>query len=93
MGIRLSLGAEEGRLVAVVVARRLGAALLGTAAGLLLAIWTGRFLASLLFGVQAFDPITYAGVALFLTLVAALASWLPARRIAGLDPSRVLRAD
>ncbi len=93
MGIRLSLGAEEGRLVAVVVAHRLGAALLGTAAGLLLATWTGRFLASLLFGVQAFDPVTYAGVALFLTLVAALASWLPARRITGLDPSRVLRAD
>lgn len=93
MGIRLSLGAEEGRLVAAVVTRRLLSTLAGTAAGLLLAGWAGRFLAGLLFGVEAFDPGTYGVVALSLTLISVVASWLPARRIASLDPATVLRAD
>jgi ABC-type lipoprotein release transport system permease subunit len=48
---------------------------------------------SLLYGVSATDPVTYGGVAIALVGVAVLASWLPARRAAGVDPSRALRAD
>jgi ABC-type lipoprotein release transport system permease subunit len=62
---------------------------LGLAGGLL----TTRVLTTLLYGVEATDPLTFAAVALALGGVALLASWLPARRAAGVDPMVALRAD
>ena len=52
-----------------------------------------RLMTSLLFGVTPADPLTYGGVTAFLLAVASLASWLPARRAATLDPTTALRAD
>jgi putative ABC transport system permease protein len=51
----------------------------------------GRFVASLLYGLKSWDPATYAGSATMLILVALAASWIPARRAAGVDPIRALR--
>ncbi len=93
MGVRMSLGAGEDRLVGSVVARGLGAGLAGTAAGLLLAAGAGPLLAGFLFGVEPFDASTYGAAALLLLLVTGTACWLPARRIARLDPATVLRGD
>jgi len=52
-----------------------------------------RVLAALLFGVDPIDPLTMAGAAALLALVAAAATWLPARRASALDPAQALRAD
>jgi len=92
MGVRYSLGAEERGLVAMVVKEALVPGGVGAVAGLILAAWVGRLLAGLLFGVQALDPLTYGAVAFFLAVVSVAASYLPARRIASLDPAEVLRA-
>jgi ABC-type lipoprotein release transport system permease subunit len=59
--------------------------------GLVAAAATGRFIRGLLFGVQPIDPITYATVAGSLALVALVASWIPARRAARIDPVIALR--
>jgi putative ABC transport system permease protein len=65
----------------------------GVGLGLLAAGFLSSVVSSLLFGVNALDPLTYGSVAIGLVAVAAVASWLPARRAAGVDPSRALRED
>ncbi|HEY3516407.1 MAG TPA: hypothetical protein VGL98_05120, partial [Gammaproteobacteria bacterium] len=57
------------------------------------AVGIARFMESLLFGVQPFDVSTYAAVALLLAVVAAFASWLPARRASAVDPAEALAAE
>jgi ABC-type antimicrobial peptide transport system permease subunit len=68
-------------------------ALIGIALGLVVALAVNRFMESLLFGVQANDPLTFIGVCVVLVAVAALAGYLPARRAANVDPLESLRAD
>ena len=68
-------------------------AVLGVGAGLVGAWLLSSVMTTLLFGVSATDPLTYASVALVLSLVAAIASWLPAQRAAGVDPAQALRRD
>jgi ABC-type antimicrobial peptide transport system permease subunit len=63
---------------------------IGAAIGIAMAAGTSRLLTSVLFGVSAFDPIAFAGAALFLTGVAAVASLPPTRRAARLDPMTTL---
>jgi putative ABC transport system permease protein len=92
MGVRFSLGAEGRGLVAMVVGDALLPALCGAAVGLVLAAAAGRLIAGFLFGVSAFDAPTYGAAAGFLIVVSLAASWLPARRVASLDPAEVLRA-
>jgi len=92
MGVRFSLGAEERGLVAMVVKEALLPGVIGAAGGLIASAWVGRLLAGFLFGVEAFDPLTYGVVAASLAVVSLAASYLPARRIASLDPAEVLRA-
>jgi putative ABC transport system permease protein len=70
---------------------RLGAA--GIGLGLLAALVLTRAMTSLLVGVKAIDPLTFAGMAVVFLAIAALASWLPAHRAAGLDPATVLREE
>jgi len=65
----------------------------GVVLGLLGAGAMSTVMKSLLFGVSATDPLTYAAVAVTLVAVAALASWIPASRAAGVDPSTALRAE
>jgi ABC-type antimicrobial peptide transport system permease subunit len=93
IGVRLALGAQRGEILRMVVGRGLVLALLGVVAGLAAAFALSRLLVAVLYGVRPADPLTFAGMALVLVLTAALASWLPARRAAALDPVETLRAD
>ena len=93
LGIRIALGATRQKVVSLVLTRGLVLTVVGVGVGLVAAFWMTRVLASLLFGVDALDPVTYAGVAIVLVGVAALASWIPARRAARVDPVIAMRAE
>jgi putative ABC transport system permease protein len=91
LGIRVALGAPTRRLVGSVVGSALRVTLVGVAIGLLGAWALRRSLDTLLFGVSATDPWTFVGIAALLTIVAAVASLLPARRATQADPMLALR--
>jgi len=91
-GVRAALGASPGQLVAGVVRRGMALASIGIVAGCVGAIAVGRLLASLLYGLPARDPLTLACAVGILTLVAAVACWVPARRASRVDPVAALRA-
>jgi ABC-type antimicrobial peptide transport system permease subunit len=93
IGIRMALGAEGGALKKMFVQSGLVLTGLGVAIGLGAAAGLTRLMTSLLYGVSALDPITYAAVPLALGAVAMLASYLPARRAVRVDPVEALRAD
>jgi predicted permease len=92
IGIRTALGARPRSIVALVVRQAAGVAACGIAAGSWLAFASARWIQTLLFGVDAHDPVSFAVVPTILVLVAAAASVVPAVRAARLDPVRVLRA-
>lgn len=91
IGIRLSLGAQTGDILRMVLRSGMILTVLGLAIGLPIAFALARALATLLFGVEAADPFSFIGLPLILAAVAALACYLPARRAARLDPLRALR--
>jgi ABC-type antimicrobial peptide transport system permease subunit len=91
IGIRMALGATSLGVLGVVVGHAFRLALAGVAAGMLGAIVLVRFLKTMLFDVQPFDPPTLAAVALLLTSVAVFSAWLPARRASRIDPMDALR--
>ncbi|HET7041145.1 MAG TPA: FtsX-like permease family protein, partial [Gemmatimonadales bacterium] len=93
IGIRMALGASRDRVLGMVVGQGMVLALVGAAAGLIGAFLATRGMRSLLFEVSASDPATYAGVALVLVAVAAVASYLPARRAARTEPNLALRGE
>ena len=93
IGIRMALGARPGNVVRMVIRQGIMLAVVGLAAGMAGAWWLTRLLASLLFGVTATDPITYAMVAMLLMAVAILASAIPAMRAARVDPLAALRCE
>ena len=93
MGIRLALGARPGSLQAQFVRHSILLAGIGAAFGLLASAGLMRLMRSLLFGTSPLDPLTYAAVPAILMVAAALASYLPARRVAVVDPVEALRAD
>jgi predicted lysophospholipase L1 biosynthesis ABC-type transport system permease subunit len=93
IGIRMALGARTSQVVAAVLRQGLALIAAGVVLGALAALLLGRFLATLLFGVAATDPGTFAAVAAVLALMALLASALPALRAARVDPATVLRSE
>jgi putative ABC transport system permease protein len=91
IGIRMALGARTGDVLRMVVGRAMTLALLGAVLGLAASVALGRVIQKQLFGVTPLDPPTFAAVVILLGLSAAVASVLPARRAASLDPARTLR--
>jgi predicted permease len=92
-GVRLALGPRRRQVLATVVRSGLGITTVGVVLGLGGAVALGRFMQSVLYGVEPLDPLTFGSMAAVLMSAAALASWLPARRAASLDPAETLRAD
>jgi putative ABC transport system permease protein len=93
IGVRMALGAEPGSIFNLVVGQGLRLSIGGVALGLITAFALTRAMTSMLIGVKPTDPATYAGVAIFFLGIAGLASWLPAQRAAGLDPTVALREE
>jgi len=91
IGVRLALGADARTVLGAVLGRGMRLAASGALVGLLAAAVVARTLSSLLYGVSAIDPLAYAGAALVLLVVAALANLIPARRAARVDPMVALR--
>ncbi|MBK8056564.1 MAG: ABC transporter permease [Gemmatimonadetes bacterium] len=91
LGIRLALGALQREVVAAVMRRAMLLAGIGVAVGLAAAWGASRFVRGLVFGISPTDPVTFVGQTLALVLVCAVASYIPARRAARLDPVRALR--
>ena len=91
LGIRMALGADLGNLRRMVLRQGMAPVLAGLAAGIVAAIFAGRLIRSLLFGISAHDPITFAAVALVVAAVATLACYIPARRAMRVDPMVALR--
>lgn len=91
IGVRMALGAGTGNVVAMVLSQGLRLVLVGVALGLVAAWVTSRLVSSLLYEVQAHDPLTFGAVATLLIGVGTLAAWLPARRATRVDPVEVLR--
>ena len=93
IGMRMVFGAPRSSILALVVGEglRLGAA--GTAVGLFGAFAVTRVMASLLVGVNPTDPLTFAGMVALFGVIAAVASWLPARRASRLDPMHAIREE
>jgi ABC-type antimicrobial peptide transport system permease subunit len=93
IGMRIALGATPAGVLRLVLSRSLLLAAVGLLIGLGLAMAGAQGLASLLYGVGPFDPVSYAGAALVIGLVTLVASWLPARRALRVDPIVALRCD
>jgi predicted permease len=93
MGIRLALGAAPAGVMRMFVRQGLTLAAVGAGVGVLTAVALTQWMSSLLFGVERLDPSTYAAVLAVLAMAAALASYVPARRAAAVDPVGTLTAE
>ena len=87
----MALGARESDVLKLVVGRGLMLGVVGVGLGVAGALVLTRFLASMLYGIRATDPLTYLGVSLLLATVAIVASYIPARRAAKVHPMEALR--
>jgi ABC-type antimicrobial peptide transport system permease subunit len=93
IGIRIALGATHKDVVRMVVADGMKPILLGVTIGLAASFALSRVVASLIFGIRATDPLTFAAVALLLVTVGILATVFPAYRAARVEPIRILREE
>jgi ABC-type antimicrobial peptide transport system permease subunit len=91
--VRVALGAQARDVIRLIVSEGLRIVLPGVALGAVLAQLAGKWIAPLLFQVSPQDPPVLVGVVAILVAVAIVASWLPARRAARVDPNQALRAD
>ena len=93
IGIRAALGAQQGELKRMFVRHGLALAGVGVAIGLGAAAGLTRLMSTLLYGITPLDPMTYAVVSVILVIATILASYLPARRAASVDPAKALTAE
>jgi putative ABC transport system permease protein len=91
IGVRMALGSRPAGVLRLIVTDGLSLTAVGIGVGLAASLGLTRFLSGLLFGVGSADPMTFMGVAVLLMLVALLASYIPARRAAHVDPLVALR--
>ncbi len=91
IGIRMTLGAKPEGILSLILRQGMRPVILGLVIGLAACAAASRLMSVLLYGVSPFDPLTFGGVALFLTAVALLACYLPARRATRVDPMEALR--
>jgi putative ABC transport system permease protein len=91
IGIRVALGAQRTNIMQMVLRQGLGLAITGTAIGLACALIVSHLMAGLLYGVKPTDPLTFAGVAVLLIVVALFACCIPGRRAMRVDPIVALR--
>jgi putative ABC transport system permease protein len=91
IGVRMALGAAPSRIFRLMVGKGLSLSVIGIVIGLVASFGFTRVLASMLVEVKPTDPVTFASVAVLFLVIAFLASWLPALRAAGLDPTTALR--
>jgi ABC-type antimicrobial peptide transport system permease subunit len=87
----MALGAVRGDIVRLIVLQGLRLSGIGIVVGLIAAVALGRVITAMLVGVRPTDPSTFAAVTVVFLAIAALASWLPARRASALDPTKALR--
>jgi ABC-type antimicrobial peptide transport system permease subunit len=90
IGVRMALGAGRSEVLRLIFGQGMKLAAAGVVLGLALAFGLTRVLSSLLFGVQAVDPLTFAAVVIILLLIALSATWFPARRAAAVEPVEAL---
>jgi ABC-type antimicrobial peptide transport system permease subunit len=91
IGVRMALGAERRDVLRLVLGNGLRMTFVGMGIGVVAALILTRLMASMLYGVQPTDPVTFAIVALFLSCVVLVACYIPARRASRLDPTVALR--
>jgi predicted permease len=93
VGIRMSLGADSGSVIRMVLRGAMALVLIGGIIGLVLTAGLAQLIAHFLYGVSGMDPITFLGVPAVMAAVAFLAAFLPARRASRVDPVKALRAE
>jgi len=93
IGVRMALGAQRSDVLRLVMGHGARMALIGVAIGIGTALGLTRLIANQLFGVSAHDPLTFAGVAVLLIIVALAACYIPARRAMRVDPMIALRCE
>jgi predicted permease len=93
IGLRMALGAQPRQVLALVLRQGMLLALIGASVGIVVALPVARMAGSLLYGVSATDPITYASITLLLMAIALLACYLPAYRATRIDPLKALRVE
>ena len=93
VGIRISLGADPGDVIRMLMGNGLKLVLIGSAIGLVLALLANHVLAGLLFGIGAFDAVTFLAMPAVLVGSAVLATYIAARRASSIDPAEALRAE
>ncbi len=93
IGVRMALGAAPGGIFGLMIGYGFRLSAAGIAAGLIAALLLTQAMNSMLVGIEATDPVTFAAMAVLFFLIAALATWVPARRAAALDPSAALREE
>ena len=91
VAVRAALGANQTRLLIAVLARIVARVCVGLIAGLIASLWASRFVGAMLYGIEPRDTWTFVSAAALLVSVAALAAWLPARRVLRTDPAQVLK--
>ena len=93
MGIRLSLGADAGSVVSMVLKGAMGLVAVGAVLGWALSLGLAQTVRVFLYGIATLDPVTFIGVPLVLGMVALVAALIPARRASRINPVNALRSD